>query len=333
MIAPSRGRGGGVLGGVGDLSDGNHARLADLERTVLCWMGIVGEPVSIEELLALLGGPVSRSQMLEGVDGLRRRSLIERGQLQGSFTLQSVVLEYVTAQLIEEVTSEIEQGRPIRLIEHGLELTTAKEYVRQTQERLIVTPLLMQLRKVFRGRAEVEGRLLALLDQLRTQADDAQGYGPANVLALLRELRGHLRGLDLSHLSIRGAYLHGVEMQDASLAETSLRETIFNEAFDITSAVAISSNGQYWAAGSRRGEVRVWREEGRLLHLAWQAHTDTGRALAFSPDGRTLATGSWDGTIKLWNIESGTLLWTSWFTDTLECLTFAPDGRTLASAG
>src|SRR5260370_9700097 len=143
MIAPSRGRGGGVLGGVGDLSDGNHARLADLERTVLCWMGIVGEPVSIEELLALLGVPVSRSQMLEAVDGLRRRLLIERGQLQGSFTLQSVVLEYVTAQLIEQPTSEIEQGRPIRLIDHGLHLTTARDSLRQTQERLLRRPLLI----------------------------------------------------------------------------------------------------------------------------------------------------------------------------------------------
>jgi WD40 repeat protein/transcriptional regulator with XRE-family HTH domain len=332
-IAPFLEQGEVVFGGVRELLGEQYARLADLERTLVRWLAIVREPVSIEELLALLGVPLSRSQMLEAVDGLRRRSLIERGQLQGSFTLQSVVLEYVTAQLIEEVTSEIEQGRPIRLIEHGLELTTAKEYMRQTQERLIVTPLLVQLRKVFRGRAEVEGRLLALLDQLRTQADDAQGYGPANVLALLRELRGHLRGLDLSHLSIRGAYLHGVEMQDASLAETSLRETIFNEAFDITWAVAISSNGQYWAAGSRRGEARVWREEGKLLHLAWQAHTDTVRALAFSPDGRTLATGSWDGSIKLWDSESGALLWTSWFTDNIECLTFAPDGRTLASGG
>jgi len=75
--------------------------------------------------------------------------------------------------------------------------------------------------------------LLALLDRLQTQENDVEGYGPANVLALLRELRAHLRGLDLSHLSIRGAYLQGVEMQDASLARASLRETVLNEAFDI----------------------------------------------------------------------------------------------------
>ncbi len=322
-----------VFGGVRELLDEQYARLSASEQGALLWLSIVREPVSLEELLTTLGVPRTRSQVLEAIAGLRRRSLIEPGQFQGSFTLQSVVLEYATARLIAEMSSEIEQGRPVRLIQHGLELATAKEYVRQTQQRLIVTPLLAILRGIYPVRARMEEHLLALLDHLRTWADYAQGYGPANVLTLLRELRGHLRGLDLSQISIRGAYLHGVEMQDASLARASLRETVLNEAFDIPWAVAISPTGQYWAVGSRRGEVSLWSEEGKLLHLSWQAHTDTVRAIAFSPDGLTLATGSWDGSIKLWNVESGSLLWTSWFTDNIECLAFSPNGCTLASGG
>ncbi len=322
-----------VFGGVRELLGEQFARLSAVEQGVLLWLAILREPVSLEELLAALGASLPRSQVLEAVDGLRRRSLIERGQLQGSFTLPSVVLEYVTARLIAEVTSEIKQGRPVRLIEHGLELATAKEYVRLTQERLIVTPILADLRSAYPVRAAVEEQLLALLAQQRERADYAQGYGPANLLALLRMLRGHLRGLDLSQLAIRGASLQGVEMQDASLAEALLRDTTFTEAFDATRVVAISRNGTYWAAGSRRGIARVWQEGGKLLHLAWQAHTDTVAALAFSPDGRTLATGSWNGAITLWDIESGTLLWTSWHTTNIQSLTFAPDGCTLASGG
>ena len=97
--------------------------------------------------------------------------------------------------------------------------------------------------------------------------------------------------------------------------------------------MAISSDGQYWAAGSKRGDVCVWREGGQIVHLVWQAHTDDVYALAFSPDGRTLATSSWDGTIKLWNLERGTLLWTGWHTNSINSVAFAPDGRTLASGG
>jgi len=180
----------------------------------------------------------------------------------------------------------------------------------------------------------VEEQLLGLLSQLRPWEQEAVGYGPTNLISLLRELRGHLRRLDLSRLAIRGAYLQGVEMQDATLSEATLRDAVFTEAFNAIWAVAISARGTFWAAGSSRGEVRVWREEGHTLHLAWQAHADTvERALAFSPDERLLATGSWDGTIKLWDVESGALLWTGWQTDVVENLAFAPDGQRLASCG
>jgi len=46
----------------------------------------------------------------------------------------------------------------------------------------------------------VEVQLLGLLNQLRELADSTQGYGPANLIALLRLQRGHLSGLDLSKL-------------------------------------------------------------------------------------------------------------------------------------
>ncbi len=322
-----------VFGGVRELLDEQFARLSAVEQSVLLWLAILREPVNQPELLAVLGVPLPRSQVLEAVDSLRRRSLIERGKQQGSFTLQSVVLEYATARLIVEAASEIEQGNLSRLIEHGLALATAREYVRQTQQRLIVAPILALLRSSYQQRDALEQQLFSLLAHLRTQADYAQGYGPANVLALLLLQRGHLRGLYLSKLSLRGVHLQGVEMQDASLAGATLRDTTFTEAFDATRAVAISRNGTYWAAGSRRGNARVWRQGGKLLHLAWQAHTDTVAALAFSPDGRTLATGSWNGAITLWDIESGALLWTSWHTTNIQSLTFAPDGCTLASGG
>lgn len=322
-----------VFGSMRELLGEQFARLSAMEQTVLLWLAIVREPVSIETLFHLLGLPLPRTQVIEAVEGLRRRSLIERGVRAGSFTLQSVVLEYATAQLIAEVASEIEQCQPHRLIEHGLELATAKEYVRQIQGRLIVTPLLESLRSVYPLRGAVEARLLALLDQQRERANDAQGYGPANLLALLRMLRGHLRGLDLSHLSLRGAYLQGVEMQDTTLAEAHLRETLLTEAFAAPWVVALSPNGSYRAAGNRRGEVLVWREEGTLLDQAWQAHTSVVQALAFSPDGRTLATGSCDTTIKMWNLENAALLWVGRHTGSIRSLTFAPDGHTLVSGG
>ena len=325
-----------LVGSVGELLGEQFKRLSAVEQTVLLWLAILREPVRIEELLALLGTPLPRVQVLEAVEALRRRSLIERGHHRGSFTLQSVVLEYATAQLILEVVGEIEQDRlspPSRLIEHGLVLATTHEWVRQTQQRLLADPILKRLRGAYSQRAALEERFLSLLDQLRGQADYAQGYGPANLLALLLLQRGELRGLDLSRLALRGVQLQGVEMQDTNLSGTLIQDSAFTETFDATWAVAISGNGQYWATSSKRGEVRVWEEEGHTLRWNLQAHTDTTYALAFHPDGRSLVSGSWDDTIKQWNLEHGALLWSGLHPAGALCVAFAPDGSLLASGG
>ena len=173
-----------------------------------------------------------------------------------------------------------------------------------------------------------------MLDRFRSEDATTHGYGPANVISLLKELRGHLRGVDLSGLTIRGAYLQGIEMQDANLSGTHLQETVFTEAFDAIFSLAVSGNGQYWATGSNSGELRFWREEGRTLHLILQAYTAPVYALAFSPDGSMVSSGSWNGVIKLWDVASGVLLWTGEeHSSIIEGLAFAPDGLTLASCG
>ncbi len=360
--------GGTVLfGSITDLLDEQFARLSALEKTVLCWLAIMREPVTLDEMLAVLVTPLPRAQVLEAIDSLHRRSLIERGKRPGSFTLQSVLLEYVTEVLIADASREIQQGRLDRLIQHGLSQAKASEYVRQTQERLLLSPLLADLQYVCRwGQApptlrradgaeqergkglalfptptvSVEEQLLSLLDHLREKADFAQGYGPANLIALLRTLRGHLRGLDLSKLSIRGASLQSVEMQDAKLCGSLLQDTTLTEAVSAIRTVAINHDGTLWAAGGMQGKVRIWEEGGQTLQQTWQAHADLVYSLAFSPNGRLLASGSRDGTIKLWDMEkcnhwaypSSTLLWTGW-QNTPVSLAFTPDGSLLASAG
>ena len=319
-----------IFGSITELLDEQWSRLSPQEQTVLSWLAILREPVTLDDLLAVLVTPLSRGQVLEAVDGLRRRSLIERGQRVGNFTLQSVVLEYVTTKLVTTASEEIGQGRLLQLREHSLEQAQAKEYVRQTQERLLLAPLLARLQSACQGRAEVEGQLRAGLDALRERAEE--GYGPANLVALLRVLRGDLRGLDLSRLTLRSLYLQGVEMQDTSLAGAHLEKVVFSEAFDAIFSVAISPDGRYWAAGSNSGEIRIWREEGQTARAVMRAHTHAVAAVAFSPDGRMLASGSWDCTAKLWDVAGKALVWNfQGHHGYVQSVAFRPDGALLAS--
>jgi transcriptional regulator with XRE-family HTH domain len=98
-IAPFLEQGEVVFGGVRALLDEQYARLANLEQMVLHWLAIVREPVNLGKLRALLVMPGPSGELLEAVDRLRQRSLIEHGQHPGSFTLQALVLEYVTMRL------------------------------------------------------------------------------------------------------------------------------------------------------------------------------------------------------------------------------------------
>ena len=144
-----------IFGGIAELLEEHWSRLSSLEQSVLCWLAILREPVTLEELLCVLVPRLSSMQVLEAVDGLRRRSLVERGQRAGSFTLQSVVLEFVTGRLVHTASQEIRQGRLSLLIEHGLSQAQAKDYVRESQERLLVVPLLARLQSTASGHVGV----------------------------------------------------------------------------------------------------------------------------------------------------------------------------------
>jgi transcriptional regulator with XRE-family HTH domain len=98
-IAPFLEQGEVVFGGVRQLLDEQYARLAKQEQMVLHCMAIAREPVNLGELRASLVIQRPSGELLEALEKLRQRSLIERGQRPGSFTLQSLVLDYVTERL------------------------------------------------------------------------------------------------------------------------------------------------------------------------------------------------------------------------------------------
>jgi WD40 repeat protein len=305
FLADAIGRYGTVFGGIRRLLDVQVGRLSAIEDDLLTRLAIEREPISLAELATDLAPSVGRSAVVEAIETLRRRSLLERGERGATFTLQSMVLEYVTDRLVETAAEEIRVGPPVVVIEQPLIKAQAKEYVRQMQERLIGMPILERLNDAEAGAAS---RLLALLDGWRARPSAEQGYGPGNAVNLLRLLRGDLRDMDLSRLHLRQLYLQKVSLQDASLANARIVEAVIDEDFAYPSAVALSADGALLAAGTPSGEVRVWRTADRTLLLTAHGHTGMVWSVAVSPDGRLAASGGDDGTVRLWEIVTGQVL-------------------------
>jgi WD40 repeat protein len=298
----------GAFGGVRRLLDGQFERLSATERDLLQVLAIEREPMTFLNLAAQLAPRTPRAAALEGVEALRHRSLLERTEASATFGLQSVVLEYVTDGLVASGAAEIERGEFELLANRGLIKAQVSDHVRQTQERLIGRPILHQLASSSGGLEQVERRLVDVLGQERSRPLAQHGFGPGNLVNLLRLARGNLRGIDLSQLSIRQAYLQDIEAQDANLAGARLTETILGDSFGAVGAVAISGDGERIGAGTLGGAVRVWRMSDRAALLSARPNTGGIWSVALSSDGRLFVSGSLDATVELWDIESGTRL-------------------------
>lgn len=294
--------------GIRQLLSQQFERLSSLEQTLMYWLAIERELTSLEVLRAALSQPVTKREVIEAIQSLHSRSLVERGEQGAAFTLQPVVLEYVTERLVMLMSEEISQGQPVLLLTHAFLQGQAKDYIRTSQARLMVRPVLDRLLAHFGTAPALEAHLEGLLQHLRGLPHARQGYGGGNIVNVLIGLNGHVKGKDCSHLTIWQANLQGVQAQGANFAESDLTGSTWTETTDGIMSVAFSPDGQYVAAGSITGEVRLWRVTDSQPLLTFQAHSRLSYSLAFNSESTQLISGGYDGLVKILEISSGTCL-------------------------
>lgn len=88
-----------IFGDIRELLEQQFDRSSALEKEIMYWLAVNQEPVSLSELREDIVSSITQQKLLEALESLERRCLIE--QSSARFTLQTVVMEYVTNRLVE----------------------------------------------------------------------------------------------------------------------------------------------------------------------------------------------------------------------------------------
>ncbi len=309
-------------------------RLPPLEQSIMYWLAINREWTAISELAEDITPTVRKLDLLGALESLMWRSLVEKKGKK--YTQQPVVMEYITDRFIESVTHELSQENALLdlLNNYALIKTTVKEYVRDSQYRLILKPITTKLGYTFSSRSAKELQLKTVLQKIRAELSSMPNYAAGNLINLGCYLELDLSGWDFSNLSICHAYLQGISLQGINLQNAKISRSLFTKTLGSVLTIAYSPDGTRIALADDEGLIYIWQVASNQLELTLKGHSDWVWSVAWSPDGKILASASHDFSIKLWETTTGECLKTSPSNSpSNEVVTWSPDGKFLASGG
>ncbi|MBE9062996.1 NB-ARC domain-containing protein [cf. Phormidesmis sp. LEGE 11477] len=320
-----------IFGDIRDLLDRQFDRLTDLEKSLMYWLAINREPVSLSDLREDMVIKTPIQDLIESLESLTRRSLIEKEAK--LFMLQPVIIEYVTTCLVIKVCQEIATQKPNLLCSHALYKATAKHYIQNIQKRMTLEPLYDRLCEVLGGKADIENHLFDILDSLQRTSSKKRQHAAGNIINFLAFLGKDFSGCDFSDLAILQADFRSTRLRDVNFQNTHFEKSLFAETFSGIFSVALSPDGRLLVTGDMDGNVclrKLCSGEGHL----WlsQEHSGWIPSIKFSPSGRLVASGSTDHKVKLWDVETGECLSTfDGHQNEVWAIAFSPDGKMVAS--
>jgi WD40 repeat protein len=328
----------GLFSDIRQLLDQQFLRLSPDEQVVMYWLAIEREWVAPIDLHDRIVPTMTKQQLLTAFSSLGRRSLIECRQ--GKFTQQAVVMEYMTARLVDGTARELTAWRDLPQLSAILPLclsyplfkSQSPSYIQAIQRRLMLEPVASQLGSRFRQKSALDRYLRSILASMQTHYAHRAHYGGGNLLNLLRYLQIDLTGYDFSNLSLWQADLQGAILRDVNFSGADLAKASFTAVLGWIFAIAISPNSKLVATGEASGEIGLWQVgSGELLHK-FKGHSGWVWSLAFSPNGKLLASTSQDATTRLWDVETGRVRHL-FQTDSKQVLSvaFHPAGQVLAT--
>lgn len=175
---------------ISDILEQQFSRLSEIEKEVMYWLAIHSYPVSLSQLQADSLLPIAKSDLIETLLTLGGRSLIEKTTEKNEvlFTLQPVVMKYVTKLFVNQVCEELDQGTIERLRSHSLNPNSALIESNLGQNSSLIITVKNRLLSQFRSESSLANQLTKILSTLSSCSTLELGYAAKNLRALLAEL-------------------------------------------------------------------------------------------------------------------------------------------------
>ncbi len=322
-----------VFSNLWDLLDQQFDRLSILQQQIMYWLAINREGVTPAKLQAELFPSAPLLQILESLETLCDRSLLETTKQ--SLTQQPVIMEYVTDRFVQQIEQEIITGELHLFKTHACIEAQTQDYLRDAQIQLILQPFADQLTTHFGTLKKLQKHLAGILINLRHEIPTTTGYGCGNLLNLLCYLKTDLQGFDFSSMEIRQAYLINAVLHNVDFTDSRLSQTVFAETFGGIIGIAYSPDGKYLATSDTKGDIQIWNAATLTKVSHYRGHLHWAWAIDFSPNGQYFVSAGDDYNyrVKLWDVITGECLCIyTGHSLPVNAAIFSPDGKTIASS-
>ena len=332
----------GLLNQIRELFDTQFTRLCHFEKEIVYWLSINREPVTREELQYDIVTLESQQNLIDSILSLKQRSFIE--ETSTGYTLQPVLMKYVTEKFINQIIQEIRSGELELFESHSLVKAKHRQFIRDSQINILIQPILQRLIRLFNNQSRLENHLQEILSKSRSEYTiqtnlRPRSYAAGNLLLLFQYLKTNLEGYDFSNLTIRQVDFCKFKLQNVNLRDSQLEDCLFSIQLGGILWVVFSPDGNLLAASDVNGNIHIWeilQDKFKNLFLesycTFEVHEGWIWTVRFSLDNKYLLSAGDEHYIQIWDIKTQQILrLLHGHEDSIRSIIFSHDGI-LASA-
>nr|MBO3464178.1 hypothetical protein [Aetokthonos hydrillicola CCALA 1050] len=183
--------------------------LSDLEQSVMYWLAIYQQPVSLQELRDDLFLLRNKHKLLDALMSLQRRCLIDKVVADNNqvhilkITLQPILAKFVLERFIEKICHEIlVEEMPCLVMSHPLVKAQNKDSIARDQEFPILLSIAERLLTLSQSYRQIECKLNRMLLKINEKFYTLSGYGLENLFNISSQLNITLSGANFSRLTV-----------------------------------------------------------------------------------------------------------------------------------